>query len=559
MHKYLIGGLILAFICTGCQPIAATQSARQPAASPIVPSSMAISVEEIPLPKREGDPCSGAFITHPLDHLTNAPGDTIHMFESNGSGLALNDLDDDGDIDIALGNLTGDDTILWNEGGLSFRTERLPDANTRAVSSVDVDGDGWLDIVLARRNQLRPAFWRNRGDGVTPRFVLTDLPVRNPYTMAWADLDGDGDLDLVTATYDAELGKVTDNNRPLGSGGVIYYENQNGVFQPTHLALEDQALALLLADVNNDRHLDILVGNDFLLADQAWLWQPTGWQAATPFAVTPQNTMSLDAADIDNDGDSEFFAADMMPYADDPATKAAWEPLMANMHDHETMMDDSQVMENVLLTRQQDGSFANRGESSGVAASGWSWSSKFGDLDNDGFLDLYVVNGMIAQEMFSHLPNNELVEENQIFRNDGQGNFVRTPDWQLNSKASGRSMSMADLDNDGDLDIVVNNLQSPAQLFENRLCTGNGLEVDLFWSKSKNSRAIGAQLILHTETASLRREVRSTSGYLSGDPARVHFGFPAESRLEQLEIHWPDGEISLLDAPSSQMLLRVTR
>jgi hypothetical protein len=118
---------------------------------------------------------------------------------------------------------------------------------------------------------------------------------------------------------------------------------------------------------------------------------------------------------------------------------------------------------------------------------------------------------------------------------------------------------MADLNGDGRLDIVVNNLRSPAQIFENRLCGGSGMEVDLGWPASQNTRAIGARLALHTDGGTFYRDVRAGSGYLSGDSARIHFGFPAGAALQRLEIRWPDGRVSMIDAPKAQTLVAVKR
>ena len=120
-------------------------------------------------------------------------------------------------------------------------------------------------------------------------------------------------------------------------------------------------------------------------------------------------------------------------------------------------------------------------------------------------------------------------------------------------------MSMADLDNDGDLDIVVNNLRGTAQLFENQLCTGKSVQVDLLWPQSANTRAIGTRLVLHTDGGVYYREVKAVSGYISGDASRVHFGVPDGTFLDQLEIRWPDGAVSVVDTLAPDSLLKVTR
>ena len=256
--------------------------------------------------------------------------------------------------------------------------------------------------------------------------------------------------------------------------------------------------------------------------------------------------MSFAEGDIDNDGIAELLATDMKPYRLDEATENAW----AQMAENEESLkpeDGVQVVANVLQTLDQRGSgFIDLAEQAGVDATGWSWSAQFGDLDNDGFLDLYVVNGMIAFELFDHLPGDELVEENQALRNDGTGRFVPAPQWGLGATESGRGMSFADLDNDGDLDVVVNNLAKRSLLFENRLCGGGALEVKLHWEGSPNRRAIGAELRLGTVKGVMHREMRASSGYLSSDPARVHFGLGKMTNedLHQLEITWPDRQVS---------------
>jgi len=500
--------------------------------------------------------CQKSFIPHTLDHTTT--GDPNNpLLESNGAGLAINDLDNDGLLDIVLANLDGSNAIFWNQGRLQFRKETLAHGDSRSVAIVDTDGDGWLDIVFTRRRLASPVLWLNlRGVGEDAFKMTEPFGGYGAYSMAWADLDGDNDLDLVTAAYDVEQEKIEKAQPLLRGQGVIYYENIDNIFTPTQLIELSQALAILLLDLNGDRRLDILVGNDFHHPDQLWLRQADGWDLTQIFSTITQNTMSLDAGDLDNDGQMEIFAADMKPYPDEPMD--AWLPMMTNMV-HDPFENDPQIMANVLQVRAASGQFEDGAVDRGIDGTGWSWSSKFGDLNNDGFLDLYVVNGMLDPNLFGQLPDHELVEENQAFQNDGTGHFTPAPHWGLNVTTGGRSMSMADLDNDGDLDVVVNNYMSSAQLFENQLCTGRSLAVDLAWPESRNTRAIGARIMLHTSTGTYQRTVRSNSGYLSGDPARVHFGLPEESKLIRLTIEWPDGAISTVSQLSAQTIMTISR
>ncbi|HEY0739114.1 MAG TPA: CRTAC1 family protein [Herpetosiphonaceae bacterium] len=551
-------GVIVVLSAAGCSPLTAGPfpAADQPIHAP---ASVPVDVEQRAL-KEPDQPCDNTFVAHDLPHTTTVPGDQVEMFEANGAGVAINDLDRDGDLDVVLANHHDPNTILWNDGGLQFRAERMEHGDSRAVNSVDVDGDGWLDLVFTRRMSA-PNYWRNTGAQSGARFALELLPdiYKPANAMNWADLDGDTDLDLIAGSYDAGLLADQGNSFLLGNGaGVYVYENRGDRFKATRLASKAQALAIALVDLNRDSRSDIVVGNDFGVYDGAWERQADSWVVTQPFSTTSHSTMSLDAGDIDNDGSPELFSTDMKPYNHDVATLAIWRPLMAQMWEP-TLKGDPQIAENTLQVRGEDGRFRNQAYARGVDATGWSWSGKFGDLDNDGWLDLYVVNGMIEAEIFSYLPNHELVEANQALRNDGDGYFTPRPDWQLGSTRSGRGMSMADLDGDGDLDIVVNNLRGAAQLFENRLCSGDGLEVDLRWPGSKNTHAIGATLALHTDGSTLYRDVRAASGYLSGDPARIHFGVPAGAEIRSLDVIWPDGSLSTIERPTPRTLLAITR
>jgi hypothetical protein len=526
------------------------------------PNRATIQATVVAEPLAAASQCEQRFVPHGLPFEASIAGPPYEVLDGNGSGLAIGDLNDDGLDDLVLGNLNGPSTILWNQGNLSFRRQSLGDGQIRAVTIVDVEGDGDQDIVMAHRYQ-KPIFWENTGNpDPQQRFVQRTLPNVNneAYTLLWADLEGDGDLDLITGSYDAELLKYQGLIfQQRGNGvGVFAYTNTDQGYESVRLAQQADALALALADLDGDGRRDLLVGNDFNRRDMAFLQRPNGWEAVEPFARTTENTMSFDLGDVENDGQLEIFAGDMKPRDKSNATMAAWLPMMQRLT-RPLSADDPQYAENVLQVRMPDGTWKNQGYDRMLDSSGWSWSSKFGDLDNDGFVDMYSVNGMFAKGLFDHLPNQELVEANVAFQNDQRGIFHLADQWGLDQRASGRGMSMADLDRDGDLDIVVNNLNSPAMLLENRLCGGQGVLVDLHWSGTKNQAAIGATIRLATSVGVMTREVKSLSGYLSGDTSQVHFGIPQGAAIERLEIFWPDGQVSFHDGVQPQTAIRVTR
>ncbi|MBI1294851.1 CRTAC1 family protein [bacterium] len=545
--RVLFPASLLVILLSACGP-------ATPSVAPQIIPAAPVTVHALPL--REDGPCLGQFVAHDLHHITSTDDGEVRMFEANGAGVGIGDLDNDGDLDLVFGNYDGPNSIFWNEGDLRFRQEEMPIGRTRAVALVDVDADGRLDIVLTRTTGA-VNYWRNLGNGEFAQEFLRGF-AQPAYVIDWADVDGDGDLDAVTASYDAALLTDLGNSYLInGGGGVYLHTNQNLSFTPLGLATEAQALAIALWDANDDGKLDIQVGNDFAVRDFLWLQSADGWQPDSPFRETSYSTMSYDLGDVDNRGDLALFATDMKPYTTDPRVLAVWAPLMRDLW-FSPEEDDPQRQENALLLLDRD-QFQNRAYPRRADATGWSWSGVFGDLDSDGWLDLYVVNGFIEYEIFSYLPNHELVEENQVLRNTGRGEFERRPDWGLGSTRSGRGMAMGDLDGDGDLDIVVNNLRGAAQLFENRLCGGDNLLVDLRWPSSPNINAVGATVFVETNQGRLRRDVRVTRGYLSSSVGPLHFGLDPNAVIERVEVHWPDRAISVVDNVAPDVTLLITR
>jgi hypothetical protein len=566
----LLARVLVPLLMAGC--LCSAQGLHAPATLPTAPqhtTTAAVAAAVTATAKPFAAPaldtpstCSGAFVTHRLDFATGARLREIGTYISNGSGVAANDLDNDGDLDLAFASVDGQAAILWNEGELKFTREPLDASFGRGVTILDVDGDGWRDIVFTHRGLEAPSFWLNVGDSTTrPHFERTILPGIDhyAYAMAWGDVNGDGMLELVTGSYAAELtqhGIASPEQEPK-AGVVLHFQRDDG-WEAQLLDNHAETLSIAIVDITGDGAAEIWAANDFALDDKVWQHTGDRWEMTHPFVQTSYSTMNTEWGSLANDGRLALFTTDMNPYDISPRNLAAWVPVLNQLVPN-NRADEVQVMANMLLIGDGRGGWQNQATARGVDASGWSWAARFGDLDQDGYLDLYIVNGMIAADLFGHLPNSELVEENQAYRNRGDGSFDQAPQWQLGATASGRGMVMADMDNDGDLDIVVNNLRGFAQLHENQLCTGASLQVDLAWPGSQNQHGIGAQLALYTDAGVLRRDVRASGGYLSGDPARAHFGFPAGATLHSLEVIWPDGARSVTERMQANTLLTITR
>lgn len=536
-HIMICTSLLLS-ACNGVQTV-----------TPSAPSASA-SVQLTPMTKPVA--CEQRFVRHELPHTTMSGDIGSYVYVSNGSGLAIGDLDGDGRDDIALGNLAGTVTVLLNRGGLTFDTIPTSLTDVRALTIVDTDGDGINELVATKRFD-RPVIGNLDSQG-----ELQLRPMPNVYTafytMGWQDLNRDGHLDVVLGTYDTEqLQKQGLIFNQRGGGGVFVYTFDGQTYQGTRLNTGADALAIAFPDLDHDGHADIHVGNDFNRADGIWLNRSGRWHAITPFAQTTENTMGIDYADFDNDGTLDIFATDMKPYNQDVKTMAIWLPAMSKLT-RPLSADDPQYPENTLYS-WNGREWVNRAYSLQVDATGWSWSGKFGDLDNDGWQELYVVNGMIAKDLLGHLDDAEIREPNMLFHNIAGTKFTPV-DWGLGDTSSGRSMSMADLDGDGDLDVVINPLDAPAVLYENRMCAGNAVSVTLRDPHSANTAAIGATVTLHTANLQMSRQVKSESGYLSGESKSVHFGVADAQIADIITVVWPDGTQSVVSTiPTNQHVI----
>lgn len=498
-------------------------------------------------PHSPANNCGSGFIGHDLEHITSGPGNTASTFDGTGAGVGIADLDGDGDLDIVLANLSNTSSVLENTGDLSFVRHELERGRFRGVSLLDVTTDGATDIVLTT-GIGPPVLFENPATGDLGAFARTRLEgVRAAtYSMAWTDIGGDGDLDLITGSYNAEL-TLLRNSPILGEDtGVVFHERSVDGFTVNRLSETAQALALITTDIDGDGRFDVLVGNDLATPDMIWQQETDGLVAVDLLSTSSYSTMSLDAADLDNDGRNELFSTDMKPAQADDRYREVDEDMAAA-----PVVDDIQTPENVLNDFGDDG-FSNMASGQPISTTGWSWSGLFGDLDNDGLQDLYVTNGMRSDQLFDFLPEARLIEENQAFRNNGEA-FEPALDWDLASPVGGRGMAQGDLDGDGDLDIVLNNLDAPATLFENTLC-GTAITVSLEWVGTNNPDALGARVEVTAGGPMWTREITSSRGYLSSGPPIAHIGVGDEA-LVDVFVTWPDGHMSTLtDQPTTTHL-----
>ena len=529
-----------------------------------VTTAATVAVEVVAQPfEASTEPCSGTFVPHELDHATLGRGVITAMSDGTGAGVLLEDLDDDGRVDIVLPNLSGETSILWNQGDLIFDRSVPIEGRFRQALAVDVDGDGRRDVLLST----------GIGPPITLRATDGDAAVDSPvvferqefrtravsYSMAAGDLDGDGGLRLVTGSYNAELTQNRDPRVLTGTDvGIAIHRLAEGP-GPDQVATEflteqAQALVTLVVDLDGDGHNDVFVGNDLGTPDGVWLGGAGGLQPAAPFDTTTLSTMSLDVVDFDNDGDRDVIATDMAPM--EGSDLDPWQELAADIE--AARIDEVQEPQNKVQFAA-DGGYQDRAVELGVDATGWSWSGVAGDLDADGLLDLYVVNGMQAEAVFPQLTDGALIEANQAFRNTGDG-LAPVPEWDMGLTAGGRGMAQADLDGDGDLDVVINNLGSPAVLMENRLCGGSSLIVDLRWDGVVNRDALGATVTV-TDTAGVERsrQILSNRGYLSSPPTEAHLGLGDADSPVSVRVTWPDGAVSTVDDVSTAAHLTLTR
>lgn len=539
----------------------------------------------------------------------------LYQYFYNGGGVAIGDLNGDGLQDIYFtGNSTGDKLYL-NKGQLQFDdiTDIAGvggrDGWKTGVTLVDINGDNKLDIYVCysgpnpleeRRNQL----FINQGNdnqGIphfseeAKKYGLDDGSFS---TQAYFfDYDGDGDLDMLLLDHNPRQFTHLDDSTvpaikkiPDPMSGTKLYRNDNGYFTDiTGAAGIDNSglsygLAAGIADINGDGWPDIYLSNDYAVPDRLYINNKNGTftdELPRHIGHTSLFSMGNDIADINNDGLPDIYTLDMLPESN-ARQKTLFTPDNTQQFEQNLRVGFYyQYMRNMLQLNNGDGSFSEIGQLAGVSSTDWSWTPLLADFDNDGLKDLFVTNGLLHDltdndfvkyrgDLFSSLGKNIRPEDilqllqrmpstplkSYLFKNGGNQRFADSSTrWGITLPANSNGAAYADLDNDGDLDLVVNNIGQPAFVYENTSdSTHHYLDLKLE-GRAPNTQGIGAKLILYSGSRRQFLEQMPARGYQSSVSPILHFGLGPERHIDSLCITWRSGkQQTIRDIKANQVL-----
>jgi enediyne biosynthesis protein E4 len=503
-----------------------------------------------------------------------------YIVESMSGGVALFDFDKDGWLDVYLANSptvataangAGARSALWrnnHDGTFSDVTERAGVGYpgwAMGVATGDYDNDGWEDLYVTcfGPNHL----FHNNGDGtftdVTARAGVGDS--RWSTGAAFGDYDNDGKLDLFVANYidlslDAlpEFGNgkncvfrglpVQCGPRGLkGAGDSLYHNNGDGTFTDvsTKAGVSDTALrfgmGVAWCDFNDDGRIDLYVAND---SGPNYLYKNNGDSTFTDVGLASGTALSENGTE----------QASMGVAIGDYDHRGRWNIVVTNFSDEYNAVYRHE--KDFLFT---DASYATRTGKVSLPFVGW--GVKFFDYDNDGWLDLMVVNGHVYPQLEQAGLELTYRQRKLVYRNDRNGTFTEVAKDlgpALTAPAVSRGAAFGDLDNDGDVDVVVNNLDGPLTVLRNDGGNGNNfLTIDLVGRKSNRS-AFGARVKVTAGDLVQIDERRSGGSYLSQNDVRLHFGLEKRQKVDRVEVRWPDGAIETLTGVEANRFITIT-
>lgn len=509
---------------------------------------------------------------------------TLFIYAYNGGGVAVGDLNGDALPDLYFtGTRQGSPNRLFlNQGGLRFRAA-LPEAGVDdsvgvryGVTMADIDADGDLDIYVAKHDAPNTLFINN-GNGTfseqARKFGLDFCCTSQQAT--FFDYDRDGDLDIYLAVNGDAKGEAFKRD---GNPDRLLRNNGNGTFSDVsnqaEISDKGYALSVMVGDYNNDGWSDVYVANDFEAPDLLYINNHDGtftnrirqWMKHTSIF-----SMGSDAADVNNDGNLDLFTVDMMP-------EDHWRKMshMGQSSVYDPKFDSAQLMRNMLHINRGNGTFLEVGQLAGIAETDWSWAPLFADYDNDGDKDLFISNGYkrdVQNLDVIHNINNRSFDpinvirkvpsvklQNYLFRNDGGLNFTKMSNqWGAIQMVNTNGAAFADLDLDGDLDLVMNNIDSVAFIYQNLAADqhlGNYLQVALQGGRS-NRAALGARVTISVGGRSQMVECTPVRGYMSSINCPLHFGLGDATAVDSITVRWPNGAVQTMTTVAANQVVNI--
>ncbi len=535
----------------------------------------------------------------------------------NGGGVAIGDINNDGWADVFLTSNMGSNQLYLNKGDWTFEniSEKAgiqeSEKWSTGVVMVDINADGLLDIYVCNAGYRKGvgqenALFINNGDLTFKEKAAEYGLNENGYTThaAFFDYDLDGDLDvyILNNSFIPVSSLNYSNKRELRAedwdvkgfikgGGDKLFKNDNGKFTDIseeagiYGSLIGFGLGITIGDVNGDHYPDMYVSNDFFERDYLYINQKNGTFSEELEQRTKHislSSMGADMADINNDGAPEIFVTDMLP---DNDTRLKQTSSFENIDIYELKQKRGfyhQYMQNTLQLNDQSGHFQEVAHFAGVAASDWSWGALMFDMDNDSHTDLYVCNGIyhdvIDQDFIDFFANdiiqkmaltgkkedlNEIISKmpsvpipNKAFRNQGNLQFKDiTKDWGFNQKTFSNGAAYGDLDNDGDLDLIVNNVNQPAMIFQNG-SINNFVSFQLE-GKAPNTFAVGTKIEVYIGDKILNRELIPSRGFQSSIDYKINIGIGESTQVDSVKIIWTDQSQTLLSNVAINELTKI--